>query len=365
MRNSIRYDYLIVGCGFSGAILARELAESNNLVKIIDSRNHIGGNAYDKKDDNGIIIHPYGPHLFHTNSEKIFNYLSRFTKWNKYEHKVLSYHNRKLYQIPINLNTVNSFFGIALDEDQVESFYEKIRVKKDKIISSEDVVLNSVGSELCNAFFRGYTKKQWDLDLSDLAAGVASRIPTRKNKDDRYFTDKFQYMPRDGYTKLFENLLDHKKISIELNVDFFKNKKKYKYNNLIYTGPIDRFFDYRFGKLPYRSLKFKHEYYKKNSFQEAATINFPNIYKFTRITEFKKITGQSINGTSIVREYSRASGDPFYPIPNKDNENLFKKYQGLAKKVKNTYFVGRLAEYRYYNMDQVIGAALALAKKIC
>jgi len=365
MSSNIRYDYLIVGCGFSGSILARELAENNNLVKIIDSRNHIGGNAYDKKDNNGVIIHPYGPHLFHTNSEKIFNYLSRFTKWNKYEHKVLSYHNRKFYQIPINLNTVNSFFGLNLKEDQVENFYEKIRVKKEKIASSEDVVLNSVGPELCNAFFKGYTKKQWDLDLSDLAAGVASRIPTRKNKDDRYFTDKFQYMPRDGYTKLFENLLDHKRISIELNVDFFNCKNTFEYKNLIYTGPIDRFFDYQFGKLPYRSLKFKHEHYKKNSFQQAATINFPNIYKFTRITEFKKITGQSINGTSIVREYSKANGDPFYPIPNKDNENLFRKYHELAKKEKNTYFVGRLAEYRYYNMDQVIGAALALAKKIC
>ena len=359
------YDFLIVGCGFSGSVIARELADNNKLIKIIDSRDHIGGNAFDKKDDNGILIHPYGPHIFHTNSEKIFNYLSRFTGWKKYEHRVLSYHNREFYQIPINLNTVNKFFGLHLNEDAVEDFYEKIRVKKQKILTSEDVVLNSVGIELCDAFFKGYTKKQWNLDLSDLAAGVASRIPTRVNKDDRYFTDKFQYMPKNGYAKLFKNLLDHKNISVDLNIDFFKNKYKYKYKNLIYTGPIDKFFDYKYGKLPYRSLKFKHEYYKKNSFQEAATINYPNVYKFTRITEFKKITGQSANGTSIVREYSKATGDPFYPIPNKQNECLFKKYQNLGRREKNTFFVGRLAEYRYYNMDQVVGAALSLAKKIC
>jgi UDP-galactopyranose mutase len=361
----MKYDFLIVGCGFSGAVLARELAEANKSVKIIDTRKHIGGNAFDIKDKNGILIHPYGPHIFHTNSDKIFAYLSKYTKWRFYEHRVLARNKSKHYQIPINLNTINSFFNLSLNEKQVESFFEKIRIKKNKIKTSEDVVLNSVGEELCDAFFRGYTKKQWDLDLSELSAGVASRIPTRTNKDDRYFSDKYQFMPKKGYSDLFKNLLNHSSISIDLGVDFFESRDKYSYKNLIYTGPIDKFYNFKYGKLPYRSLIFKHEFYKKPSYQKAATINFPNEYKFTRITEFKKITGQKHEPTSIVREYSRSSGDPYYPVPNKKNESLFKKYQQLAKKEKNTYFVGRLAEYRYYNMDQVVGAALTLARKLC
>jgi UDP-galactopyranose mutase len=269
-----------------------------------------------------------------------------------------------LYPIPINRTTINKVFNLSLTEDQVESFLDSKREHKKNIKNSEDVVLSSVGHELCEMFFRGYTKKQWSLDLSQLSAGVASRIPTRKNDDDRYFSDAYQFMPANGYGAMFKNIFNSENIKVQLNIDFLLNRNKFKFDRLIYTGPLDEFYRYKFGKLPYRSLRFEHEHLAVDQFQSVGTVNYPNEYEFTRITEFKHLTGQKVDGTSIVREYPTAEGDPYYPIPNQENETLFKKYQSLTEDEKDIYFVGRLAQYRYYNMDQVIAAAMHLCEKL-
>lgn len=358
-------DFLIVGAGFSGLTCARILADSGYRVHILDKRSHIGGNAYDCFDEHGVLIHPYGPHIFHTNSKKIIEFLSRFTTWRFYEHRVLASVLGELYPIPVNRTTINRVFKKNLSEDQIEDFLATLRLTKDVIRTSEDVVLSSVGEKLCEMFFRGYTKKQWDLDLSELSAGVAARIPTRTSDDDRYFSDAYQFMPANGYTAMFQQMVASEKITIELSVDFFKEQNKCQYSKLIYTGPIDSFYNYQFGRLPYRSLDFEHEHYKNiENYQAVGTINYPNDYAYTRITEFKHLTGQVCKGTSIVREYPRAEGDPYYPIPNPANEALYKKYEALAEQEVGIHFVGRLAQYRYYNMDQVVGAAMTLANRI-
>jgi len=360
-----KYDFLIVGAGYAGAVCARQLADAGKKVLVVDKRSHIGGNAYDEKDKNGVLIHPYGPHIFHTNSKKVFEYLSRFTNWRFYEHRVLAKEKGQFYPIPINRLTINKVFGLNLKEDEVEAFLDTKRIPKAGVKTSEDVVLNSVGPELCEMFFRGYTRKQWDLDLSELSAGVAARIPTRTNDDDRYFTDTYQFMPVDGYTKMFERILDSSNIEVQLNTDFLADRAKWSYQKIIYTGPVDAFYDYCFGKLPYRSLRFEHEHQSKvDSLQTVGTVNYPNEEKFTRITEFKHLTGQKISGTSVVREYSQAEGDPYYPVPNPSNESLYKQYQARADAEENVFFVGRLAQYRYYNMDQVVASALTLSEKL-
>lgn len=362
---SKKYEFLIVGAGYAGAVCARQLADAGKKVLVLDKREHIAGNAYDKKDENGVLIHPYGPHIFHTNSKKVFEYLSRFTGWRFYEHRVLANVKGEYYPIPINRLTINKVFGIDLKEDEVENFLEAKRIPKEPVKTSEDVVLNSVGPELCEMFFRGYTKKQWNLDLSELSAGVAARIPTRTNDDDRYFSDTHQFMPIDGYTAMFEKILDSSNIDVELNIDFLEDKNKWSYEKLIYTGPIDAFYDYSYGKLPYRSLSFEHQHIPNvDLMQTVGTVNYPNEEKFTRITEFKHLTGQKISGTSIVREYSKSDGDPYYPVPNPNNESLYKKYQEKADAELGVSFVGRLAQYRYYNMDQVVASALSLTEKL-
>jgi UDP-galactopyranose mutase len=359
------FDFLIVGAGYAGAVCARELADAGYTILLIDKRDHIAGNAFDKRDEHGILIHPYGPHIFHTNSKRVFAWLSRFTDWRFYEHRVLANVGGDLYPIPINRTTINKVFGLNLAEDEVESFLEKKRTVLSSIKTSEDVVLSSVGSELCDLFFRGYTKKQWDLDLSELSAGVAARIPTRTNDDDRYFGDSYQFMPSEGYTAMFERILNSDRITVRTGLDFFESDLRKHAKKVIYTGPIDRFYDYCFGKLPYRSLVFRHEHLSQSDqFQSVGTVNYPNHEEFTRITEFKKLTGQVATGTSIVREYPTWEGDPYYPVPNPSNEQLFKKYEEKADKEESVYFIGRLAQYRYYNMDQVVGAALSLSEKL-
>jgi UDP-galactopyranose mutase len=359
------YDFLIIGAGFSGAVCAQKLAEAGKKVLLMDKRNHIGGNAYDEVDVNGFLIHPYGPHIFHTNSVKVFEYLSQFTEWHSYEHRVLAKIGDKHYPIPINRSTINKVFGLSLEPEQVQEFLDSKRVPKESIKTSEDVVLNSVGHELCELFFRGYTRKQWDMDLSELSAGVAARIPTRTNDDDRYFSDKYQVMPLHGYTKMFENMLNSPSIDIQLSTDYFQDRNAFQANKIIYTGPIDAYYDFCFGPLPYRSLKFEHQYYEGiDQFQSVGTVNYPKEELFTRITEFKHLTGQNKQGTSIVREYSQAVGDPYYPVPNPKNDDLYKKYQARAEEDKNVFFVGRLAQYRYYNMDQAVAAALKTAEDI-
>ncbi|HEY8008802.1 MAG TPA: UDP-galactopyranose mutase [Methylocella sp.] len=358
------YDFLIAGAGFAGATCAERLAANGKRLLIIDRRPHIGGNAFDTYDPNGILIHPYGPHIFHTNSKRVFAYLSRFTEWRFYEHRVLAQANGKLYPLPINRLTLNALYGLDLDEAGAAAYFEKVRIPKDEIKTSEDVVLASVGEDLCEKFFRGYTRKQWGLDLSELSAGVAARIPTRTNDDDRYFSDTYQFMPAQGYTKMFERMLDHPNIEIRLATDFFAVRASLSAQQIIFTGPIDAYFDYRYGHLPYRSLRFEHEHLPHVARQQqVGTVNYPNDHAYTRITEFKHLTGQTHAGTSIVREYPESKGDPYYPIPRPDNEALFKRYAALAAAEPGVHFAGRLAEYRYYNMDQVVAAALAMTEK--
>lgn len=357
---------LIIGAGFAGAVVARELAEAGHKVLVMDRRKHIAGNAYDEKDEHGILIHQYGPHIFHTNSERIFNYLSKFTEWHPYEHRVRGVVNGQEYPFPINRDTLNQLYDLDLTEEQAAEHFEKVREPKAKVLTSEDVVLNSVGRDLYEKFFLNYTKKQWGLDPSKLKAGVAARIPTRTNTDDRYFTDTYQAMPLHGYTAMFESMLNHPNITVKLSTDYKDLLAQgVEYDHLIYTGCIDEFYDYKFGKLPYRSLCFEHQHLENTEqYQSVGTINYPNDFEFTRITEFKHLTGQQHPATSIVREYPTAEGDPYYPIPRDENEALFKKYKSLADCEKNVTFVGRLAEYRYYNMDQVVGAALNAVDKI-
>ncbi len=359
------FDYLIVGAGFAGSVIAERLAHSaGKRVLVIDKRNHIGGNAYDHYNDAGILVHRYGPHIFHTNSQEIFEYLSRFTEWRPYQHRVLAHVDGQLLPIPINLTTINQLYGLNLNSFEMEEFLNKVAEKREPLCTSEDVVVNRVGRELYEKFFQNYTRKQWGIDPSELDAAVTARVPVRTNRDDRYFSDKFQAMPRFGYTRMFENMLDHPNIKIMLNTDFREIAKEMNFQEMIYTGPVDEFFDYRYGKLPYRSLEFKHETHDVEKYQPVAVVNFPNEHLYTRVTEFKYLTGQEHPKTSIVYEYPRAEGDPYYPVPRPENAKLYSKYKALADSLSNVHFIGRLATYKYYNMDQVVGQALALFKKL-
>jgi UDP-galactopyranose mutase len=361
----MKLDILIVGAGFSGAVVAERLADRGLEVLLIDKRPHIGGNAYDTFDRHGVLMHPYGPHIFHTNATRVAEYLSQFTQWRPYEHHVLAKVSAKFVPIPINIDTVNRVYDLDLNEETIQAFYERVREPRAQIRTSEDVVINAVGRDLYEKFFRNYTRKQWGLDPSQLAASVAARIPTRTNHDDRYFTDSFQKMPLHGYTRMFRRMLDHRKIHVEVGVDFFAIQQKVRATHIVFTGPLDAYFDYCYGKLPYRSIRFEHEHLpNQDRYQPVGTVNFPNDYDFTRITEFKHLTGQQHAGTSIVREYPQEEGDPYYPIPRPENEFLLKKYQALAAKESNVTFVGRLGQYRYYNMDQCVGAALKAADEI-
>ena len=358
-------DYLIVGAGFAGSVLAERLARgAGKSVVICDRRNHIGGNAYDHYDAAGILVHKYGPHIFHTNSKEIFDYLSRFTAWRAYEHRVLANIDGQLLPVPINLDTINRFYNRNFTGPEAAEFLASIAEPRQCLRTSEDVVVSKVGRELYEKFFRGYTRKQWGVDPSELEAQVTARIPVRTDRDDRYFTDQFQFMPKHGFTRLFENLLDHPKIEIVLNADYREVKKTIRCRKIIYTGPVDEFFSYRYGKLPYRSLQFQHTTLDCQRFQRTAVVNYPNDFSFTRITEFKHLTGQQHAHTSVVCEYPRAEGDPYYPIPQPCNAVIYAKYRELAAGRPNVHFVGRLATYRYYNMDQVVGQALTLYRKL-
>lgn len=361
------YDYLIVGAGYAGSVMAERLArDAGQKVLLCDVRPHIAGNAYDHLDAAGVLVHKYGPHIFHTNSREIFDYLSRFTEWRPYEHRVRASIDGQLYPIPINLDTINRLYGLDLDSAGLEKFFASVREPVAAVKTSEDVVVSTVGRELYEKFFRGYTRKQWGLDPSQLGAQVTARIPVRTNRDDRYFTDAHQQMPRHGFTRMFENMLDHENITLQLGTDYREIVKSgMPCRAMIYTGPIDEFFDYRFGRLPYRSLEFRHETHDREVFQEAPVVNYPDEnVPHTRVTEFKYLTGQQHPKTSVVFEYPRAEGDPYYPIPRPQNAEINAKYQALVNETPNLHFVGRLASYKYYNMDQVVGAALSLYAKI-
>jgi UDP-galactopyranose mutase len=359
---------LVAGAGFAGAVTARELADAGHDVLVVERRDHVAGNAHDHLDAHGVLVHAYGPHIFHTNSEKVWNFLSRFTAWRAYEHRVLAVPDARsgaAFPMPINRTTINRLYGLDLDEAGIAAFLERVREPRDPLRTSEDVVLNSVGRDLAERFFRGYTKKQWGLDLAQLAAGVAARIPTRSGDDDRYFTDRFQAMPAAGYTKMFERMLDHPNILVRTGIEYRNIVASCDCRRTVFTGPIDEYFDHRFGRLPYRSIRFEHEHLSSRAqFQPVGTVNYPNDHDYTRITEFKHLTGQEHPGTSIVREFPCAEGAPYYPIPTAANEALFKRYQALAEAESDVFFIGRLAQYRYYNMDQVAAAALALAHRL-
>ncbi len=359
------FDYLIVGAGFAGSVLAERLARgADKKVLLIDVRNHIGGNAYDHYNADGILIHKYGPHIFHTNSREVFDYLSQFTEWRPYQHRVRASVDGQLLPIPINLDTINQLYGLNLTAFQVDEFLASVAEHRDQIRTSEDVVVSKVGRELYEKFFRGYTRKQWGLDPSELDAAVTARVPTRTNRDDRYFTDTYQAMPLLGYTHMFERMLDHPNIKIMLNTDYREIEGLIPYREMIYTGPVDTFFDYSYGKLPYRSLEFKHETHNVPVYQSAPVINYPNDYAYTRITEFKYLTGQEHAKTSVVYEFPRAEGDPYYPVPRPENAEIYNKYKALADAMTGVHFVGRLATYKYYNMDQVVAQALTLYRKL-
>ena len=345
------FDYLIVGAGFAGSVLAERLAAgSDKKVLICDRRPHIGGNAYDHYNDAGILVHKYGPHIFHTNSREVFEYLSRFTEWRPYQHRVRASVDGQIVPIPINLDTINTLYGLNLTSFEVEEFFNKVAEPVEHIKTSEDVVVNRVGRELYEKFFKNYTRKQWGLDPSELDASVTSRVPTRTNRDDRYFTDTYQAMPLNGFTRMFENMLDHPNIKIMLNCDYREIEKDIPFAEMIYTGPVDSYFDYCYGKLPYRSLEFKHETHDVSVYQSAPVVNYPNEHLYTRVTEFKYLTGQEHPKTSIVYEFPKSQGDAYYPVPRKENTDLYAKYKGLADRTPNVHFVGRLATYKYYNM---------------
>jgi len=359
------FDWLIVGAGFAGATLAERIAtERDEKVLVIDRRPHIGGNAYDRFNNDGLLVHQYGPHIFHTNSQMIFEHLSKFTEWRKYEHRVLGMVDGMEVPIPINLDTVNKLYGLSLTSEELPAWFAAKAEPIEPIRTSEDVVVSVVGRELYEKFFQGYTRKQWGMDPSELDKSVTARVPTRTNRDDRYFTDEYQYMPKHGYTRMFEKMLDHPNIKVMTQTDYADVRNEVSFKRLIWTGPVDEYFGFRHGKLPYRSLKFRHETLDVEQALPTGTVNYPQTEEYTRISEYKHMTGQVHPKTAITYEYPSAEGDPYYPIPRPENAELYKKYERLAMATPNVWFVGRLATYRYYNMDQVTGQALATFRRI-
>ena len=361
----------VVGAGFSGAVAARVLAERGAQVELWDKRAHIGGNAFDAPDANGVLIHPYGPHIFHTQSQKVFDWLSRFTAWRTYEHRVKASVDDQLVPMPINRTTINQLYGLDLDEQGVEAFLASVRVPMAHPQNSEQAVWACVGKDLCDRLYRGYTRKQWGRDLSELSASVVTRIPVRTNDDDRYFSDTFQCMPQDGYTAMFARMLDHPNITVHLNQAFEPSNPTHKEgcDAMVYCGPVDAFFQYIYGALPYRSMRFEHVHHAhQDTHQTVAVVNYPNEHAYTRVTEWKHLTGQICSGTSLTREYPSDVGEPFYPVPSDDSQQKFARYQALCDTQDKVVFIGRLAEYRYYNMDQAVASSLvkstALATKL-
>jgi UDP-galactopyranose mutase len=361
------YDWLIVGAGFAGSVLAERVAKvRNETVLLIDRRPHIGGNAYDEYNADGLLVHRYGPHIFHTNSDQVFEYLSKFTAWRPYEHRVRAYVREQLLPIPINLDTVNLLFQSRLETaPELEAFFAARAEPRDEIRTSEDVVVSRVGRELYELFFRHYTRKQWGLDPSQLDKSVTARVPVRTNRDDRYFADRHQCMPLNGYTALFERMLGNPNIEILCGVEYADLLRRgVRARRTIFTGRIDEYFGGCFGALPYRSLVFEHFTRNIEWQQPVAVVNYPQDEPFTRVTEYKHLTGQVHPRTAITFEYPSATGDPYYPVPREENRLRYRRYERLAGDREDLFFVGRLATYQYYNMDQVVGQALATFRRI-
>lgn len=354
----------VIGAGFAGATAARLLAEAGADVEVWERRNHLGGNAHDCLDDNGIRIHPYGPHIFHTNSKNIFHWLSRFTDWVFYEHRVKAHVDGKLITLPINIDSLESIFETEICDLHADSFLESVREKIRDVRNAEDYLHSKVGKVISDKIFRSYSEKQWGKDLSEIPIGTVARLPLRLNRDDRYFEDRYQFMPANGYARMFENLFNHPRITTRLDLKFSWNTTE-EFDHLVYTGPLDEFFGFMHGKLPYRSLRFEFENFDRESFQEYPVENYPSLeVPYTRITEFKKITGQKSECTSIVREFPSIEGDPFYPVIDVASRIVLEKYRNEARKLNNVTFLGRLAEFRYYNMDQVVASALVATQRL-
>jgi UDP-galactopyranose mutase len=354
----------VIGAGFAGATAARILAEAGASVEVWDRRLHLGGNAYDRIDENGIRIHPYGPHIFHTNSTKVFDWLSRFTAWHPYTHRVKAHVDGKLITLPITIDSLESLFETQIDDASAEQFVDRLRITHDRIENAEQYLLANVGSEICDKIFRPYSEKQWGRKLSDIPVATVARIPLRFDRNEAYFTDKYECLPSSGYANLFENILDHPSIRISLGCEYSGDAQG-ACDHLIYTGPLDRFFDFRHGKLPYRSLRFEFEQYEFESYQSHAVENFPDAsVPYTRITEFKKLTGQISGRTTIVKEYPCEEGDPFYPVIDATSRDMVTMYKRLASTLPDVTFIGRLAEFRYYNMDQVVASAMATTQRL-
>lgn len=367
----MEYDYVVVGAGLSGAVIANKVAtELNKKVLVLENRDHIGGNCYDYIDEKTkLLISKYGAHLFHTNSDKVWNYINQFSKWIRWDHKVIGLIENKLVPIPVNINTVNVVCNENIKTtDEMNNWLDKVQIKYDSITNSEEMGKSRVGIELYNKIFRDYTYKQWNKYPEELDPSVLARIPIRNNFDDRYFDDKYQVLPEKGYTEFVKNILDHPNITTLLNTDFFEFKKNNNLSNkiIIYTGPIDKYFETsNLPKLEYRSIDFQYETIENKGFyQTNSVVNYPEIkYPFTRIVEYKHFLNQKSDYTIISKECTNDIGEPYYPVPNKKNMDLYEKYKELANNEKNVHFVGRLASYKYFNMDQAILNALEYYEK--
>jgi UDP-galactopyranose mutase len=359
------FDYLIVGAGFAGSVLAERLAtQLGKRVLLCDKRPHVGGNAYDHFDDAGVLVHKYGPHVFHTDAPHVFRHLSQFTKWRSYEHRVLAQVSGQLVPFPINVDTINQLQGTSMSPAEVQKLFEDRAEKIARPRTVEEAVVGKVGRELYELFFERYARKQWGVEASDLEPSIVSSMHARASHDDRFFTDEFQAMPLHGYTRLFENMLDNDGITLALNTDYRDLVDEVRFDQMIYTGPIDSFFDYRFGKLPWRSLELKFETHDKEVFQPCAAIDHPNDHAYTRVTELKYLTGQVHPKTTVVYEFPCADGDPCWPVPRPENAEIYRRYKSLADQLANVRFVGRLATYRPWDMDQVVEQALAMFDRI-
>lgn len=361
----MNFKYVIVGAGLAGLTMAERIASQlNEKVLLIEKRNHIGGNIYDSYNEDGILIHNYGPHIFHTNDREVYEYLSNFTGWNDFWHRVLTYVDGNLVPMPITVETINKLYHLNLDCFQVEEFLRKQAVEIKEIKTSKDVALSKVGKDIYEKIFESYTKKQWGIDPGELDTSVISRIPIRLNRDTRYFNDKYQGMPSQGYTRMCEKMAADKNIKLLLNTDYQEIIGDLNYELLIYTGAADEFYHYKHGRLSYRSVNFVFETHDRDEYQEAPVVNYPNDYDFTRITEYKKLTWQKHSKTTIGKEFPCAEGEPYYPFPTKECKAQFALYEEEMKKETKAIFLGRLAEYRYYNMDAVVRRALDLFEQI-
>ncbi len=360
------YDVLVVGAGLAGSTIAERCAsEYGANVLLVDRRPHLAGNCHDPVGADGLQYHQYGPHIFHTNAEHVVAYLSGFTEWRTYVHRVLANVDGRLVPIPINRTTINALYELDLDDAGVAAFLQRAAEPRSEIRSSEDVIVSRVGRELYERFFRGYTRKQWGRDPSELDATVCGRIPSRTDADDRYFTDRFQLMPAGGYTAMVERMTDHPRIERVLGVDYREIADRVRARHTVFTGPIDAYFDHCYGKLPYRSLRFEFTTYDTERYQATGCVNEPDEnVPYTRTTEYKYLTGQRHPKTIVSREFPTDAGEPYYPIPAPESREQYRKYALLAKRTRNVTFVGRLAEYRYYNMDQAVASALHAAENL-